>query len=177
MDADEKPPSPEEVLYLDYVGHPYPLFSRIPGLGAVVNRLTADSIQRRHPREADYMLALIRQAHGDEYVARVQPITHADQVDSRALRRLRAVVLLWRDGNGTGWFPIERRVFSGISGDARLLVLNGRRRQFELTRRAWSSYLMRRALGKSLIAEAMFTVWFVVATPFLFTWDLLRGHR
>jgi hypothetical protein len=123
------------------------------------------------------MLDLIRQAHGDEYASRVQQITDANQLDRRALRKARAVVLLWRDGNGTGWFPIERRVFGDINGDARLLVLNGRRRQFELTRRAWSSYVMRRAIGKSLIPETLFMLWFVVTSPFLMTWDLLRGHR
>jgi len=177
---DDKPPSPEEVLYVDYVGHPYPLLKRltgVPGVGAFVKRLTADSIFRRHPREADYMRDLVRHAHGEEYASRIQQITEADQLDRRALRRFRAVVLLWRDGNGTGWFPIERRVFGEISGEARLLVLNGRRRQFELTRRAWSAFLMRRAVGKSLIPETMFTLWFVVTSPFLLTWDLLRGHR
>ena len=123
------------------------------------------------------MVDLVRQAHGPEYAARIQQITEADQLDGRMLRKLRAVVLLWRDGNGTGWFPIERRVFGEVNGDARLLVLNGRRRQFELTRSVWSAYLMRRAVGKSLIPETLFTLFFVVTSPFLLTWDLLRGHR
>src|SRR5690349_21581840 len=107
---DDKPPSPEEVLYVDYVGHPYPLLKKltgVPGMGAFVNRLTDDSEFRRHPRDSAYMRELIRHAHGDEYVSRVQQVTDPDQLDGRALRRLRAVVLLWRDGNGTGWFPIE----------------------------------------------------------------------
>jgi hypothetical protein len=180
MDRDSGPPQPAEILYLDYTGSPYPFlsrWSRVPGVGAFVSRLTDDSIFRRHPRDAAYMRDLVRHAHGEEYAGRIRQINGADAIDEGMLRSLRAIVLLWRDGNGTGWSPIERRVFRNVSGSARVLVLNGRRRQFELTPRARRAYLVRRALGKSFVVEAAFLVGFLVTSPFLLLWDQARGHR
>lgn len=180
MDRDPGPPLPAEVLYLDYAGPPYPSLSRlaaVPVVGALLKRLTSDSIFRRHPRDAEYMRNLVTHAHGAQYVQRVQQVTNPHDLDRHALKALCAVVLLWRDGNGTGWLPIELHVLRYRAEGARVLVLNGRRRQFELTPSAWAAYLLRRFLGKSLAAEALFVVAFVIATPFLFVWDRAQGRR
>ena len=179
-DHNSAPPEPAEILYLDYTGSPYPYLSRwnhVPGIGNLVRRLTDDSMFRRHPRDAAYMRDLVQHAHGEEYAARVRPITGQDDIDVGLLRSLRAIVLLWRDGNGTGWTQIERRVLRSISSSARVLVLNGRRRQFELTPSTRRAYLLRRVLGKSFIVEAAFFVGFAVTSPFLLLWDQARGHH
>jgi hypothetical protein len=179
-DQDLAPPQPKEILYVDYTGSPYPQlsrWSRVPGVGAFVSRLTDDSMFRRHPRDAAYMRDLVRHAHGEEYADRIRQVSGPEGLDEGVLRSLRAIVLLWRDGNGTGWRPIERRVLRHISGSARVLVLNGRRRQFELTPGARRAYLLRRALGKSFVVEAAFFVGFVLTSPFLLLWDQARGHR
>jgi hypothetical protein len=180
MDHDSGPPSPADILYLDYTGSPYPVLSRwssVPGLGTLLGRLTDDSVFRRHPRDARYMRELVGHAHGGQYLERVRQVSGPRDLDAKALSSLRAVVLLWRDGNGTGWLPIERHVLRHTSGNARVLVLNGRRRQFELTPAARRAYLLRRFLGKSFVVEAAFFVGFLITSPFLFAWDQVRGHR
>jgi hypothetical protein len=150
---------------------------KVPGVGAFVGRLSDDSIFRRHPRDTQYMRDLVAHAHGAEYVPRIREVTRAKALGREALGDRRAVVLLWRDGNGTGWLPLESRVMRYKSPTTRVLVLNGRRRQFELTGNAWAAFLLRRFMGKSLIVEALFAVAFVVSSPLLAAWDRARGHR
>lgn len=85
------------------------------------------------------------------------------------------LILLYRDGTGLGWGRIERRLRSLV--EARVLVLNGRRRAFELTgsrRRAlrWrrfveTSWLTELALVPALLvtASALALVDAVVTRP------------
>jgi hypothetical protein len=171
------PPTPSAVLYLDHTGPPYPNLSKLPGMGALVRRLTDDSNFRRHPRDASYMSQLVKETHGDAYTSRIRQIADRDALAGLPLDNLSAIVLLWRDGNGTGWLPIERHVMRNKPARADVVVLNGRRRQFELTPAVWRAYRLRRFLGKSLIVEAGFFVAFVLTAPFLFAWDVARGYR
>ena len=168
------------VVAIEYFGHPYPglarLVERIGGgaLRGFLEKLTIDSISRRNPRNRDYMRALMASAG----FSNPQLLTaDADgSLDRGSLQQATTIVLLWPDGNGTGWRSIEQQVFSQTPNTTRIVVLNGRRRQFELSRSSWLGYLGRRALEKSLLAEAAFFVVFVMTSPFLVVWDRLRGR-
>ena len=173
--ASERP-----VVAIEFFGHPYPFLARMVerfgggGLGSFLEKLTIDSISRRNPRNRDYMRALLANAGlADACVVTAE----RRALDRQSLQSAGTIVLLWPDGNGTGWLGIEQQVFNQTPDTTRIVVLNGRRRQFELSRRSWLGYLGRRALEKSLLAEAAFFAVFVVTSPFLVVWDRLRGRN
>jgi hypothetical protein len=85
------------------------------------------------------------------------------------------IVLLWPDGNGMGWFRIERKVFRAKNATARVYVLNGRKRLFELQRRLWRGYRVRRFLEKSFLLESGVLVVFLLTAPVLALWDIAFG--
>ncbi len=85
------------------------------------------------------------------------------------------IILLWPDGNGMGWFGIERKVFRAKNANARVYVLNGRKRLFELQRRLWRRYKLRRFLEKSFLLESGLLVVFLLTAPVLALWDLAFG--
>jgi hypothetical protein len=62
-----------------------------------------------------------------------------------------AVILLYPDGNGMGWRPLERRL-SRVG--APTVVLNGRRRLFLLDAATRRSLLMRRCVERSWVLES-----------------------
>ena len=65
-------------------------------------------------------------------------------------RRYDAVILLYPDGNGTGWAPLENTL-SRLG--APMVVINGRRRLFLLDAQTRRSLLMRRCLERSWVVE------------------------
>jgi hypothetical protein len=74
-----------------------------------------------------------------------------------------------------GWFSIERKVYGTKNPNARVYVLNGRKRLFELPRRLWLRYRIRRFLEKSFLLESGVLVVFFLTAPVLALWDLLSG--
>ena len=86
------------------------------------------------------------------------------------------IVLLWPDGNGTGWSRLERTILDEKRPSARVIVLNGRRRRFELDRTRWRRFRARRFVQKALVGELVFGLLFVVVTPWLWLADLVRGR-
>jgi hypothetical protein len=166
---------------IEYWGHPYPYLSRlVERLGSsggrrLLDKLTIDSISRRNPRNRDYMRALVATeglSEADVVVADAK----APAVDPNRLKSAATILLLWPDGNGTGWWPVEQQVFRETPRTARILVMNGRRRRFELSTGCWFGYLLRRVVEKSLAGELAFFAVFVVTSPFLVAWDRLRGR-
>jgi hypothetical protein len=87
------------------------------------------------------------------------------------------IVLLYPDAIGLGWGPVERAVLRRAAPGAEVRVLNGRRRDFVLDRRARFRLELRRWFETALIGEAAATVSFVLLTPVLLAWDVLRGRR
>lgn len=171
-------------LYIDYVGPPYPVLSRAADSSVCpasikrgLNLVFRDSVIRRNPRTADYMSQRVAERYGADAAARIQPIAKGTDLDLEAVRRASHIVLLWRDGNGTGCHGIERILLAQRGPKTPVTVLNGRRRQFELTPRTRRAYLLRRGLAKSFLLEAIAFVIFWLITPALAGWDLIRKQR
>ena len=174
-------PNGSSTVAIEYWGHPYPFLARLVerGRGRALHRflhkLTIDSISRRNPRNREYMLALMANSGLGESQL-LTAASNAATFDRARLAAAKDIVLLWPDGNGTGWRSVERLVFAEARRDARIFVLNGRRRRFELSAGAWRGFLWRRAVEKTLLLEFVFSVVFVVTSPFLVLADVLRGR-
>jgi hypothetical protein len=170
--------APSPVLFVNNEGPAYPRLERFRGpsfLGKAITRLLYDSEFRRNPRTRAYMLQLVDATHGRD-AGTVADVDLQRELDVDAIRRARTIVLLWRDGNGCGWSRIERSIFRHKAGDAKVVVLNGRRREFDLDPALWRSYRVRRFLEKSLLPEmGMFLMFWIVA-PVIAGWDAARGR-
>ena len=169
---------PDTSLYIDYEGHPYPQLERlVSGSGSArltrfLNRLRLDSDSRRNPRTAEYMDRVSAHEHRPPIVR----IRGSRDLDAAKVAAAREIVLLWRDANGCGWSAIERTVLRHKHRDCFVRVINGRRRQFELTPDVRRSFRVRRAIEKSLLPEACLAILFLAASPCLVGWDALRGR-
>jgi hypothetical protein len=86
------------------------------------------------------------------------------------------VVLLWPDASGIGWSRVEKAFFSRIDPRTKLVVLNGRRRLFELTRTRWYVWRLRRLLDKWFIGDAIAFFLILIVTPPLAAIDRLNGR-
>lgn len=171
-----------KTLYIDFSGPAYPLLERIvsatssSALKTFVRRLSLDSASRRNPRSGEYMnlLAAERDAHPDDVWIHLEDTSTLPAMPLDGVER---VVLLWRDGNGTGWRTVERHVFANKAPGARVDVLNGRRRAFELTPALWRGYLTRRFVEKSLVPDMAIAAMLLTLSPVIIGWDLIRGRH
>jgi hypothetical protein len=118
--------------------------------------------EKANPRSRAYMEALFAERYPHGRLAGSPGEAHAGEV-----------VLLYPDAIGLGWAPIER----GLPADVTARVLNGRRREFTLDRRARRALRVRRALERSLAGETLALAAILVASPFLVAVDALRGRR
>jgi len=171
-----------KTLYIDFSGPAYPLLERIAtaagssALKTFVRRLSIDSASRRNPRSREYMnlLAAEHGAHPDNAWIHLED---ASTLPSIPLDGVERIVLLWRDGNGTGWRTVERHVFANKAPGASVAVLNGRRRAFELTPALWRGYVTRRFVEKSLVPDVAIAAMLLTLSPVIIGWDLIRGRH
>jgi len=171
-----------ETLFIDYGGPAYPTVERltrslgVPSVSKIANKLVFDSDSRRNPRTAEYMRD-VAGSLGHEPGPRITHVTAASDLDRHAVEQASAIVLLWRDANGSGWGPIERVVLAHKSPQVPVKVINGRRRSFELTPMVRRGYLVRRLVEKSLFVEMLLFAGLAATTPFVFLWDAVAGPR
>jgi hypothetical protein len=142
-------------------------------LARVRGKFARACIEKRYPRNADYLRGLA--ARRLDPSCRLVEVPEA--LEPQLLRSADEIVLLWPDGNGYGWSPVERVVFRHKAPLAQVSVLNGRGRRFKLTPRVLASYRLRRTLERFWVAEFAFTVAFLALSPLLVGWDMIRGHR
>jgi len=109
--------------------------------------------EKANPRPPAYMRTLFAERYPDGRLEGGVPAGDAD-----------TIVLLYPDAIGLGFGAIERRLPRG----ARIVVLNGRRREFPLDRRTRAALRKRRLLERTMLG---------VATPVLLAADLVRGRR
>jgi hypothetical protein len=171
---------PLPTLFLFHAGKTYPRLERwaraLPSksLRRAIFKLGGFLEFRRYPRSWEYMNTLMSRHVSSAQLTRAKPfdaemsLASLPQVD---WQRVRQIVLLWPDANGTGWSMIERWVFQHKTSETRVYVLNGRGRLFELTRPIWRRWCMKRFLEKSFLAEMGFLLVFLVTSPFLSLWD------
>lgn len=128
---------------------------------------------KRNPRSIEYMLDLARQLFGCEY-----EVIDAEDVSIDKLRTVSEIVLLWPDGNGYGWYGIEKTMMTHSRQlKIKVAVLNGRRRYFNFDRVVWFNYLLRRFAERFWLGEIFFSFIFLCTSPFVIGWDLIRGRR
>jgi hypothetical protein len=140
-------------------------------LSQLFDRLSKASRYKRNPRDIQYMRALVTEFLGQDI-----HWVKAKYLRPNIVKEADKIILLWPDGNGYGWFWVEFRVFAWRRGST-VMVLNGRRRYFQLTLKLWLAYCLRRFLERFWIGEIVFSIIFLVVSPFLVAWDLLRGHK
>ena len=121
---------------------------------------------KANPRDETYMRALFAERYPDGRLGGAEDVAGADRI-----------VLLYPDAIGIGWGPVERALLRRASQRTEVRVLNGRRRDFVLDRRSRQRLELRRWLEAALVGEALASAAFVLITPVLVAWDVLRGRR
>lgn len=94
--------------------------------------------------------------------------------DLKIINQADEVVLLYPDAIGLNWGETERRIKKQALPNTLISCLNGRGRYFVLTRRTQFSLRFRRLLEKTLITEFLSSIAFVILTPILLSYDLIR---
>jgi hypothetical protein len=125
------------------------------------------------PRTEQYMRDLFRAVVPDGLFLNTR--TDHDWGQQAAAADL--VVLLYPDSIGLGFWPLERKIWRLRRGWAAVRVLNGRRREFVLTRSVIAALRFRRVLSRLLVGEALFTAAFVLATPVFLLHDVFRRRK
>ena len=126
---------------------------------------------KRNPRSAAYMSALASHVGRDTWT-----VVQAGAVTDAEIAQASQLVLLWPDANGFGWSQLSRRVFRQKRSDARVSVLNGRGRFFELTPSARRRFAVRRLIQRTWVGEAAFMIIGLAISIPLAAWDAVRGR-
>jgi hypothetical protein len=128
---------------------------------------------KANPRSEAYMQALFAERWPEgEFVN-----AKADPAWAQRLPAADTVVLLFPDAIGIGFAALEAEVRKRRKVWATVRALNGRRRDFVLSRSVRRQLAFRRLLERSMATEVLATFCFFIATPFLLGYDLVRGHR
>jgi hypothetical protein len=166
--------------FLFHVGRAYPSLERWAMrhkgsfLAKKIRTLAVYLEYQRNPRSRSYMEELVHAFFPNRQNKILDVNRSPVQLDWDAMD---CIVLLWPDGNGTGWANIEREIFRRKKTTAKVLVLNGRRRLFELDAGRWRAIKWRRALEKTLVLEMGLVVIFFVTGSALALWDFLTQRR
>lgn len=141
-------------------------------IGRAVGKLVKVGRFKRNARTSEYMKSLAAEHLGPEC-----EFVDAGPGLPERLARASEVVLLWPDGNGYGWSPVERAVLGTKNSATRVFVLNGRRRYFELTPPVLRAFRTRRVLARFWIGEILIASALLLISPGLVAWDWARGRR
>jgi hypothetical protein len=128
---------------------------------------------KANPRGEEYMRALF----AERYPEGVFVTTAGGEDWRRAVAGADTVVLLYPDSIGIRFSAVEREVERARKTWATVRVLNGRRRDFVLSRTVRRELRRRRLAERAMLGEALAVVLFAAATPFFVASDLLRGRR
>ena len=140
--------------------------SPLRSLIARVDRFHQD---RTNPRSLDYMQEILNRRLGEVGTTQTYDLSVTPKWGE-----CEQMILLWPDGNGLGWFHIERQIFRQKNPNTAVYVLNGRNRLFELKRTLWRGYRLRRFLEKSFLLEFGVLGVFLLTAPVLALWDMTR---
>lgn len=124
---------------------------------------------RIRPRDESYMKKLFM-----EHYPRGAFLNVSRDKDWRTvIEQAEQIVMLYPDGNGSGFSALEVQTIRLKKKTANLYVLNGRRRSFRLTRSVRWQLKLRRFMEQAMIAQICFTVLFFILTPIFWCIDLL----
>jgi len=167
------PPSAEALIPTLFVYHKseaYPGARLLPSrwLRLLFTKLGGFHEYRGSVRPLSYMKELVHSRIGKIDSVDTMEMPLLSQVD---VFQFRQIVLLWPDANGMGWFNIERQIFKRKQADTPVYVLNGRRRLFELPRKQWGAFRIKRFIEKTFLLEIGVLLLFIVTAPILAVWD------
>ena len=123
-------------------------------------------------RDREYMMALFTSHFPNGTVVDIEDGRIPPEIGASADN----IVLLFADAIGMDFGDIERNVARRWPS-RRVLVLNGRRRFFDLDAPMRRKLALRRILEATRLPELAFFAVFLVATPVLLVIDALRGRR
>jgi hypothetical protein len=167
----KKPLGP--TLFIYQRGHAYRTLERLmkpwphSALHSLIARLNRFHQARTNSRSLQYMTEVINRRLGDIGVTQTHDLSLLPKWGE-----FEQIVLLWPDGNGLGWYNIERQIFNKKNANTPVYVLNGRNRLFELQRPLWRGYRFRRFLEKSFLLEVGVLCVFLLTAPALAVWDM-----
>lgn len=124
---------------------------------------------KANPRDPEYMRELFSELHPDGEI-----VSPGEPGWAEAVARADQVVILYPDSIGLGFGAFERKI-SRLTGSP-ILALNGRRREFELSRPMRRRLRSRRVLERTMLAEALLLPLLALATPPLVALDRMRGR-
>jgi len=150
----------------------FPLDCPSPWMRGMGISLSNASFYKRNPRDERYMRNVVTQIFDAEI-----PFISVTDLRPESFHQVEEVILLWPDGNGYGWYGVEQRVFHWKASGCRVFVINGRKRNFVLTPMVKLTYRWRRFAERFWLGEIVFSILFVVLSPFLLIWDFVRGRN
>jgi hypothetical protein len=130
-------------------------------------------VHKANPRSADYMASRFAERYPEGKLVRIDAARHVVP----HLGAQDAVVILYPDAIGLGFGRLERGVGRAITGTTTMRVLNGRRREFELTPTARRRLRVRRAMERTMFLEVAVTPLVVLAGVGAMAFDLVRDRR
>jgi hypothetical protein len=137
----------------------------------IYHALLNGSYYKQNPRDMMYMQFLVKESFKNKFI-----IIDINKMSPSLIKGATEVILLWPDSLGHGWFNIEKKIFIWKKKNTRVMVLNGRRRYFSLSKNLWLKYLILRAIEKFWLGEVLFFIVFLFLTPFLILYDSIKGH-
>lgn len=119
--------------------------------------------QRSNPRSKEYMLKLLQ-----------EKFPGAEIVDLEQPRSPGRIILLYPDSIGLGWRKIEKKIAAQTQ---ELIVLNGRRRIFDLTSSTHKQLLLRRFLEMTFLPEILLTPFILLYGAFITIKDKFSSFK
>jgi len=172
----------DQTVFLFHAGTAYPAVERWARrrnsfLSGPILKMARVLEYRRNPRSLEYMQRLAEEIFPGFDPREMVVVGDDRQLPALDWSAIHKVVLLWPDANGTGWARVVRHILRRKRANTAVFVLNGRRRFFVLNRLTWAGFAWRGFLEKTLAAEILFMLAFIVLSPWLTLWDVVRGRR
>ncbi len=136
-------------------------------------RVYRSAIQfKANPRKPDYMKKLFKEHFPDGEFLNI------DECDNwkQKLQNADRIVLLFPDATGLRSGTIRTAVTQSQPCDETPVVLNGRKRLFQLNTETKRKLMVRRYLEKGMVFEFCALMVFVTVTPFITLYDWMRGR-
>jgi len=130
---------------------------------------------KANPRTEDYMRTLFVERYPDGEFINTETLSAASL--KSCIADAHTIVLLYPDAIGIGFRPLEKLVSRERNPMAKIIVLNGRKREFHFSGSTRNGLYLRRLAELTMITELCVGAVMLMATPFLAACDFLRGRK
>lgn len=127
---------------------------------------------KSNPKNLDYLKMILKNKINDFEIVTIKNESGLNTID---FDKYDEIVLLYPDSIGLGWRNVENLLFKKTDEMKNICMINGRGRTIIFNKVNLFSLRVRRFLEKTLLAEIIFTLFFVVFTPVLLIRDLFNG--